>query len=41
MLWFADVPALAAYLKNEPLQHCTILLKGSNGVGLERVVGGL
>jgi UDP-N-acetylmuramoyl-tripeptide--D-alanyl-D-alanine ligase len=34
---FQDVKALAEYLKKEPLNGKTILIKGSRGIGLERV----
>jgi UDP-N-acetylmuramoyl-tripeptide--D-alanyl-D-alanine ligase len=34
---FPDVNALAEYLKKEPLTGKTILIKGSRGIGLERI----
>lgn len=34
---FPDVQALAAYLKNEDINGFTILIKGSRGIGLEKV----
>lgn len=35
---FADSDALAAYLKEHPLQGATVLVKGSRGIRMEKVV---
>lgn len=35
---FATVADLAAYLKKKPITHQNILLKGSRGIGLERIL---
>jgi UDP-N-acetylmuramoyl-tripeptide--D-alanyl-D-alanine ligase len=34
---FADVNALKTHLENHPLRGYTILIKGSRGIGLERI----
>ena len=31
LLWFADVQAAVKYFEQNPLNGCTVLLKGSNG----------
>lgn len=36
-LTFADTAALSEYLKNNPVEGYTILVKGSRGVGLEKI----
>ena len=34
---FNDVNSLIGFLKNDPLKGYTILIKGSRGIGLEKV----
>ncbi len=36
--WFADAKACAEYFLSHEVANATILLKGSRGVGLERVL---
>ncbi len=38
---FPDADALAAYLKDHPLRGCTILIKGSHGMRMDRVIPAL
>ena len=38
---FTDSDALAAYLKEHPLQGCTVLVKGSRGIRMEKVIPSL
>lgn len=38
---FTDSDALAAYLKEHPLQGCTVLVKGSRGIRMEKVIPAL
>lgn len=38
---FPDADALAAYLKNHPPRGCTILIKGSHGMRMDRVIPAL
>ena len=37
VMLFADTPALASYLKENPLKNKAILIKGSHSVGLEKL----
>lgn len=36
--WFADSAALAAYLKENPLDSAVILIKGSRGIQMEKIL---
>ena len=36
---FASSDALAAYLQEHPLQGCTVLLKGSHSMHMEKLIG--
>lgn len=36
--WFADSAALCGYLKNNPEQSCTLLVKGSHSIRMEAVL---
>jgi UDP-N-acetylmuramoyl-tripeptide--D-alanyl-D-alanine ligase len=38
---FASSDALAAYLQEHPLQGCTVLLKGSHSMHMEKLIGSL
>ena len=38
---FASSDALAAYLQEHPLQGCTVLLKGSHSMHMEKIIGAL
>ena len=39
--WFADSASLAEHLSKERLSGCTVLIKGSRGVRMERVSSSL
>jgi UDP-N-acetylmuramoyl-tripeptide--D-alanyl-D-alanine ligase len=40
-LWFADAAAVAEYLEQSPIKDSTILIKGSRGARMERVLDAL